>query len=104
MYPLRTQAGKFYVGNIEVEANPIYLGLESTVEYEGAVPQLETIIFDMLTNLKRQNNLDLFEANAYRCIIIGRKEMPEMNVPDGKVPSSGRRSILLDFYKIKPKE
>lgn len=104
MYPLRTQDGIFYVGNIKVEATPIYLGLESTINYEGIVPQLEVIIFDLLTNLKRQDNLDLFEANAYRCIVTRREEMPEMNVPDGKVPCSGKRAILLDFYKIKPKE
>ena len=102
MYPLTTKQGKFYVGRIEVEATPIYLGLETTIEWTGEIPSLEQIIFELMYDLKKDENLDLYEANSYRCIVYDRKYLPGMKVLDGNVPPEGKRNIVLDFYNINP--
>lgn len=108
MYPLKTQYGKFYIGKIEVEATPVYIGLETTIGVEGdKFPQLEIILFELLNDLgnkiKEDTEIDLNKANAYRAIVYDRREIPEIHVADGIVSSKNERHVLIDFYKVRPK-
>lgn len=104
MFPIKVKDNKFYIGIKEVEAEPVYLGFEIEVNFEGKVPPLETVIFDFICDLKNEKIIDLFDkANAYRFFLIGAKDVPPEKVPDGLVPGSGMRNMVFDFYKIRPK-
>ena len=102
MLQLRTQDGKPYVGDVEVETKPIYLGMSITVDlpenYQG-LPPLETVLTELFSD-KYKEGVDLFEANAYRHFTWVEGLSPEIN---GTVPASMTRLFVFDFYKVEPR-
>jgi hypothetical protein len=103
MHPLDTINGKFYVGETEIVAEPVYIGLEADVKWEGALPPLERVIASVVCDLYENKGIDLFEANAYRMYVKSLRDIPGQTVADGNVPPQGMRKINLDFYKVRPK-
>ena len=101
MLPLKAEKGKLYVGKLEVKAEPVYLGLQIAMKFEGKPPALDQFILDIVTD-SYSKGLDLFEANAYRLFIVGQRIEPGMSVPDGRVPERVDRQIEVDFYKVHP--
>ena len=105
MFRLNAKEGNFYVGDIEVDASQVFMGLETKVGFEGdRLPALEPILFNILRDMKRDRNRDLFEANAYRAVMIDARRKPEMQVMDGKVPADNKVTFLIDLYNVRPKE
>src|SRR3989344_8778944 len=101
MLLLRTEKGKFMIGSLEVEASPVYLGLETDVGWVGRTPPLEVILPSIVSDLYKKD-VNLFDANAYRFFVIGQTARPEEKVPDGTIPAEVKRKVIFDFYKVKP--
>lgn len=103
MLRLRTHKGRFYIRELEVKAEPVYLGLEGEIGWDprAGIPDLSNVI-ETLVNDTWMNGINLYNANSVRVFILGEKNMPEQEVKDGKVPAEIKRKVLFDFYNAMP--
>jgi len=102
MQSLTTKNGKFQLGDLEVIAEPVYIGLEVVMVLEGNVQIATDDIADTMVSSYYQRGIDLFSANSYRSFITSKEVIPEEEVPDGKLSAQVRYHLTFDFYRSRP--
>ncbi len=102
MQRLITRGGKFWLGEFEVIAEPVYMGLEVMMALEGNIQIATDTIADSIITSYWNKGIDLFSANSYRSFVTSREVIPEEEVPDGRLPGQVRYHLTFDFYRSRP--